>query len=108
MNITLNLPVHIATWAQAQPNAEAAILAVLEAQLSPAYRAASQLKQNVAKLPEGMEFEIPQIIGRELWDTLDRSARLSLGKYVKANSAEFGLEFLRKSPSNHAIYRRRL
>lgn len=106
MNITLNLPMHIAAWAQAQPNAEAAILAVLEAQLSPAYRAASQLKKNVAKLPEGMEFEIPQIIGRELWETLDRSARLSLGKQVKANSTEFGLEFLRKSPSNHAIYRR--
>lgn len=60
------------------------------------------------KLPEGMEYEIPQIIGRELWDTLDRSARLSLGKYVKANSVEFGLEFLRKNPSNHAIYRRRV
>lgn len=57
-------------------------------------------------MPEGMEFEIPQVIGRADWEKLTRSERLSLGKEIKRTPDAFGLVFLRKSPSNHAIYKR--
>ena len=110
MNVSLTLSPSIATWAQAQPNAEIAILDVLEAYLatidSPTIRAAKLLKANAISMPEGMEFEIPQVIGRGDWEKLTRSERLSLGKEIKRTPESFGLVFLRKSASNHANYKR--
>lgn len=110
MNISLSLPPILAAWAKAQANAETAILDVLEAHLatidSPTIRAGKLLKTNALTLPEGMEFEIPQVIGRTDWETLTRSERLSLGKEIKRTPEAFGLVFLRKSASNHAIYKR--
>jgi hypothetical protein len=110
MNVSLTLPPAIAAWAKTQPNAETAILAVLEAHLatvdSPTIRAAKLLASNALSMPEGMEFEIPQVIGRADWEQLTRSERLSLGKEIKRTPEAFGLVYLRKSASNHAIYQR--
>lgn len=110
MNVSLNLSPALTAWAQAQPNAETAILSVLEAHLATIdtamIRAAKLLKANAKTIPQGMEFEIPQIIGRIDWEAMNRSERLSFGKEVKRDPAAFGLTFLRKSPSNHAIYQR--
>lgn len=53
-----------------------------------------------------MEFEIPQVIGRADWEALSRSECLSFGKEIKRAPDAFGLIFLRKSASNHAIYKR--
>jgi hypothetical protein len=57
-------------------------------------------------MPQGLEFEIPQVIGSGAWEQLSRSERLSLGKEIKRNPELYGLVFLRKSSSNHAIYKR--
>ena len=110
MNVSLTLPSSLATWAKAQPNIEATILEIMETHLatidSPTIRAAKLLTSNALTMPEGMEFEIPQVIGRADWEKLTRSERLSLGKEIKRTPDAFGLVFLRKSPSNHAIYKR--
>lgn len=110
MNVSINLTPSIATWVKTQPDIEAAILQALEEHVSkvdsPMIRAARLLQRNVPNLPAEMEFEIPQILGREHWEVLDRSDRLALGKWVKRESADFGLVFIRKSPQNHAIYKR--
>jgi len=110
MNVSLTLSPSLAAWAQSQVNAEGAILSVLEAHLasidSPTIRAGKLLTRNALTMPEGMEFEIPQVIGRENWETLTRSERLSLGKEIKRTPEAFGLVFLRKSVSNHAVYKR--
>jgi hypothetical protein len=110
MNISLNLPPSLAAWASNQPNIQDAIISVLDAHLAtidtPVIRAMKLLKTNAQGIPEGMEFEIPQIIGRDAWEILNRSERLSLGKEVKRTTENFGLVFVRKSPSNHAIYKR--
>lgn len=110
LTLTLTLSPSVASWVQAQPNAEAAILGVLEAHLatidSPTIRAVRLLKDNATKMPQGLEFEIPQVIGSGAWEQLSRSERLSLGKEIKRNPELYGLVFLRKSSSNHAIYKR--
>jgi len=106
MKIELSLPPAIAQWANDQTNVQEAILDILKAQLSPSYLALQTLKMNAAKLPQGMEFEIPQIIGSGIWAGLDRSTKLSLGKQVKADPAAFGLVFLHKTSANHAVYKK--
>ena len=110
MNVALTLTPSIAAWAKTQPDAESAILQVLEAHLasidSPTIRAGKLLKSNALTMPQDMEFEIPQVIGRADWEQLTRSERLSLGKEIKRTPEAFGLVFLRKSASNHAIYKR--
>lgn len=110
MNVSLNLTPSLAIWAANQTNVQDAIISVLDAHLatidSPVIRAMKLLKENAKAMPEGMEFEIPQIIGRNAWEILSRSERLSLGKEVKRTPEDYGLVFVRKSPSNHAIYKR--
>jgi hypothetical protein len=110
MNVSLTLSPSLTEWAKTQANPEIAILDVLEAHLatidSPTIRAAKLLTSNALTMPEGMEFEIPQVIGRTDWEKLTRSERLSLGKEIKRTPDAFGLVFLRKSASNHAIYKR--
>jgi hypothetical protein len=110
MNISLTLPASIKAWAQEQADVEVAILKVLESHIattdSPTLRAARLLKDNARKMPDGMEFEIQQAIGREGWEPLLRSERLSLGKAIKRNPERYGLVFVRKTSSNHALYKR--
>jgi len=110
MNVSLTLTAPLTEWAKTQTNLEEAILDVLEAHLatidSPTIRAAKLLTRNALKMPSDVEFEIPQVIGRADWEKLTRSERLSLGKEIKRTPEAFGLIFLRKSASNHAIYKR--
>jgi hypothetical protein len=112
MVISLMLTPELAAWAQKQSDVSATILALLQAHVkstdTPADRAAAVLKANVLKLPEDMEFEIPQIIGQEVWQTLDRSSRVTFGKQVKREAADFGLEFIRTTASRHAVYKKRV
>ena len=68
--------------------------------------AMEKLKADAKNLPMDFEFEIPQVIGADLWSALDRGSKLALGKHVKASHVAYGLEFLRISTSRHAIYRR--
>lgn len=75
---------------------------------TPTDQAAAVLKENFLKVPENMEFEIPQLIGPEVWQTLDRSSRVTFGKQVKREAAEFGLEFVRTTVSRHAVYKKRV
>ena len=110
MNISLTLPPSIISWAKNQSNTQEAILDVLEKHVAglntATMHAVKSLKENAVKLPEGMEFEIPQIIGRNDWEALSRSERLSLGKEVKRSPEAYGLVFLRKNASKHALYKR--
>ncbi|MDH4603741.1 MULTISPECIES: hypothetical protein [Pseudomonas] len=112
MIISLTLTPELEVWAQKQTDAAATILALLQAHVAstdtPTDRAAAVLKENVLKVPENMEFEIPQIIGPEVWQTLDRSSRVTFGKQVKREAAEFGLEFVRTTVSRHAVYKKRV
>lgn len=68
--------------------------------------AMEKLKEGAATMPSGFEFEIPQVIGAEVWSQLDRGSKLALGKHVKASQEAYGVKWLRTSTSNHAIYRR--
>lgn len=68
--------------------------------------AMEKLKEGAATMPPGFEFEIPQVIGNDVWSQLDRGSKLALGKHVKASQEAYGVKFLRTSTSNHAIYSR--
>lgn len=110
MNVSLTLSPSIAAWATTQPDAQAAILSVLQehvdANSTPLAQAIAALKTNATTLPESMEFEIPQIIGHAIWKTLDRSDVGKLGKQVKATPEAFGLQFVRTTSSRHAVYKK--
>jgi hypothetical protein len=110
MNVSLTLSSSIAAWAAIQPDPHAAILAVLQeyvdANSTPLAHAIAALKKNASTLPENMEFEIPQIIGHDIWKTLDRSHIGKLGKQVKADPVAFGLQFVRTTTSRHAVYKK--
>jgi hypothetical protein len=73
---------------------------------TPFEMAMETLKKNAVTMPFGFEFEIPQVIGTDIWSQLDRGSKLALGKHVKASQDAYGVQFLRTSTSNHAIYRR--
>lgn len=73
---------------------------------TPFEQAMEKLKEGVATMPPSFEFEIPQVIGAEIWAQLDRGSKLAMGKHVKASPEAYGMEWLRTSTSNHAIYRR--
>lgn len=73
---------------------------------TPFEQAMEKLKAGVATMPPSFEFEIPQVIGAEIWAQLDRGSKLAMGKHVKASPEAYGMEWLRTSTSNHAIYRR--
>lgn len=68
--------------------------------------AMERLRANVPTMPKGFQFEIPQVIGADVWAALDRNSKLALGKHVKASQETYGLKFIDKSVSNHAIYTR--
>lgn len=110
MEVILELPADLKAWAQKQPDPNTAILEVLKKHIketdTPVRRVTEMLVARVPGIPEGMEFEIPQIVGQPVWETLNRSERLNLGKEIKRKPETYGLEFVRKSTSNHAIYRR--
>jgi len=112
MEITLKLTGTLKAWAEGQGNPEQAIIEVLKRHQAgpstPFEVAATLLKDKVKTLPEGFEFEIQQAIGFEDWQKLDRETRLGLGRHVRANQSAFGLVFVRKNSSNHAIYKRML
>ncbi|MBA1245835.1 DUF1413 domain-containing protein [Pseudomonas japonica] len=109
-DIQLTLTGELEAWALSQADPRAAILDVLEAHVTksatPFERAADILKEKVKALPDGLEFNIQQVIGFETWQALDRETRLGLGRFVRANQDAFGVEFLRKNSSNHAVYQR--
>lgn len=110
MKVSLDLPSSIVSWAKSQDNIEKAILDIVENHVgslnTPMMHAVKLLKEKARELPDGMEFEIPQIIGRNDWEALSRSERLSLGREVKRAPEVYGLVFLHKTSSNHAVYKR--
>lgn len=110
MEIRLNLSGVLESWAKAQDDAVQAIIKILDEHVAgpatPFDVAAALLKDRVKLLPEGFEFEIQQAIGYEDWQKLGRECRLSLGRHVRANQEAFGVIFIRKNSSNHAIYKR--
>lgn len=111
MDVTLTLDGPLDLWAKNQSNVVEAIKEILLARIAydqtPFDLAIERMRTNIAKLPETVEFEIPQVIGVEHWSALDRASRLALGKHVRASADAYGITFLRKSSSNHAIYRRK-
>jgi len=108
--IRLTLTGELEAWAVSQADPQTAVLEALEAHVTksatPFERAADILKEKVKSLPEGLEFNIQQVIGFETWQALDRETKLGLGRFVRANQGAFGVEFLRKNSSNHAVYQR--
>lgn len=110
MNISIMLPSNLLGWANRQSDLQAAILEVLQAHVASSSTAIdlaeAALKERTSQLPVGMEFEIPQILGREIWSTLSRSEIVRFGKKVKADPAAFGLEFIRTTVSRHAVYKK--
>ncbi|MFM0050997.1 hypothetical protein [Caballeronia grimmiae] len=110
MELKLNLTGGLEHWAREHADPERAILDILRAnverKLTPLDRVSDVLRANLGSVPSTMEFEIPQVVGFRDWETLDRTTRLTFGKHVRANADAFGLVFIRKTASNHAIYRK--
>lgn len=82
------------------------LLDAVQSAKTPFELAMEELKKKAVTMPTGFEFEIPQVIGGDIWSQLDRGSKLALGKHVKASQDAYGIEFLRTSTSRHAIYRR--
>ncbi len=101
-------------YAQAQANGENDIEKLVNTALreylnrleTPFDKAVTAFRENLKRVSADLEFEVPQIVGHELWETLDRGSRLSFGKQIKANQAAFAVEYIRTTKSNHAVYRR--
>lgn len=110
MQLTLTLDEALAHWAAQQADAPGAVLTILRAHLgrtvTPLDRLSDLLREQLRTLPDNLEFEIPQVIGFQHWEVLDRSTRLTFGKHVRANAEAFGLAFVRKTAANHAVYRK--
>jgi hypothetical protein len=109
--ITVTIGGRAADWLRSQGDQQAAIQTVLDAYLArnktPFEDAVDLLHKNIPALPSNFEFEIPQVIGTEAWEKLSRTTRLAFGKYVRGHAESFGLEFVRKTSANHAVYRRK-
>lgn len=74
--------------------------------LTPEMRTAdAELKKNVPAMLAGAAFKIRQIIGEPSWGPLDRTSRHQLGKYVRANLAEYGLVYVGKA-GTIALYKK--
>lgn len=110
LQIHLELTGALEKWAREQADPAQAIVEALGThvlkELTPFETAAALLKNKVKSLPMGFEFNIQQVIGHDAWQVLNRESRLGLGRYVRANQEAFGLVFVRKNSSNHAIYKR--
>lgn len=110
MTITIELDGELEEWAGQQPNITKAIKQALKNHIehieTPFDNALAQFRKNLLAVPPGFEFEVPQIVGNECWEHLDRSSRLAFGKYIKANQETYGVVFLRTTKSRHAVYRK--
>lgn len=110
MQITLNLDATLTQWLMSQTSVqpEQVILDVLHQHIgiSPVDKALEMFRAALSEFPQGIEFEVPQVLGSEHWAKLDRSTKLSLGKRIKAQAPDLGLEFLHKTSAKHAVYRR--
>jgi hypothetical protein len=108
MKLNLDLTPSLTAWAAKQADPAAAALEILEdyvkANDNPVGEATSALKRKVQELPFEMQFELAQVVGAAIWKNLNRSHKVTFGKHVKANAASYGLEWVDKSASNHAIY----
>lgn len=87
-------------------DAKLALAAEGRGKLTDFERAIWALRANVPNLPTGFEFELPQAVGIS-WESLDMGSRLAMGKHLKSNAANYGLEVVKRSTSNHLIYRRK-
>lgn len=110
MDISLTLPTFIAKWLEEQENQQDVIIEILKKHIdsldTKLMKVGKLLKENVEKMPEGIEFEIQQVVGQELWGQLSRSERVIFGKEVKRCPEEYGLMFLHRNVSNHAVYKK--
>ena len=110
MEVKLKLTEGLELWAREQADPVRSILEILKAnvdrKLTPLDHVSNILRGNLESVPPTMEFEIPQLVGFKDWEMLDRTTRLTFGKHVRANAEAFGLVFIRKTASNHAIYRK--
>lgn len=110
INLEVTLPPELAAWANAQPDPEAAIVAVLEAYVgkpeTELRRLGDLVRRSAPLVPTGLEVELPQVVGYAEWSKLDRSMTVRFGKAVKADPASYGLEFVRTTSSRHAVYRK--
>jgi hypothetical protein len=101
-------------WASSYPTAaklsEAINTAIRQSTSSmetPFDKAIDAFKKNLASMHPAFEFEVPQVVGDACWTVLDRSSRHAFGRHIKANQSAFGVEFVRTTSSNHAVYRRK-
>jgi hypothetical protein len=108
--ITIELDGQLKEWALKQTNIVEAIKHALKEHIermqTPFDIAISQFRQNLLAVPEGFEFEVPQIVGTKYWEQLDRGSRLAFGKHIKANQEAFSVAFLRTTQSRHAVYKK--
>jgi hypothetical protein len=110
VNVAVELDGELEEWANKQENISESIKQVLKAHIehiqTPFDKALELFRKNLIKVPAGFEFEVPQIVGGECWEQLDRGSRLAFGKYIKANQEACGVVFIRTTQSRHAVYRK--
>jgi len=74
--------------------------------LTPEMRtAADELKMKAPLQVPDVKFKIRDVIGELVWQPLPRTSRHQLGKYVRANIAEFGLVHVGRAGSI-ALYKK--
>ena len=111
ISVTINLNGPLADWASSlkEVTPEQAILELLRQHagvVSQLEQAFTRFKQSLPKFPAGIEFEVSQVIGSSTWNTYDHATKLSLGKRISKEANALGLQYVRKTSANHAIYQR--
>lgn len=109
--LTIELNDELQQWAATQANPAAAAAQILLANIgavrTPFDEAKEKFRENLANVPAGFDFEIPQVIGSETWEKLERGDKLTMGKFIRANTEAFGIVYIRTTKSRHTVYQRR-
>lgn len=65
--------------------------------------------EKLEKYPSKIEFNVAQILTLERWNTLDKSAKLSIARLFNKNVKNGGIKnvvFIGRSPSNVSVYKK--
>lgn len=64
----------------------------------------------IERYPSGAEFDVPMIMGRDLWNTYDKSTKLSLARTLSRKIADGTIDnviSVGRSSSNVTIYQKK-
>ncbi|WP_236173011.1 single-stranded DNA-binding protein [Pseudomonas pseudonitroreducens] len=109
-NVTLPLEGELKEWAKSKSD-DQVISEVLDVVLEHVRQRNTHdveaiFRRNLESFPNGLEFEVAQVVGHEDWSALGRAERIRFGKQVRNNADQFGVVYVRTTVSRHNVYKK--